>query len=448
MKKKTIFTTTILAVLAIGTISVSHVYATGNNWSDVIYPRVYIEDINVGGKHFDEVKELIRKNYSDPVLMKKIEVQVDDKIYTLDYSKIEAKYNIDEVIKEAFNYGKKENLLNKYRLIKGNGSKKFKLEFAYNSKPIDEFINKIEEEVNKDPKNAKISIINGKIKITPEVTGMKIQKDKLRQAIISQINGDISQKNIKIEAQVETIKPEITKEKLSSINTPIASFSTSFASSTEGRINNIELATKAINGTLLMPGETFSFNEVVGERTRARGYKEAGVIVNGEIEAGLGGGICQVSSTLYNAILHSGIKPYERRNHSLPSSYVAKGLDATVDWGNIDLKFKNTLDTPIYIEGYTLNKRVYFKVYSDKSLTKRSYEMATEVSVIHPTTKYINDPNRLEGETVVVKSPSNGYRVKVYRKTIENGKVIHTEFISNDYYAPKNGEIIRGTKKQ
>lgn len=143
MKKKTIFITTVLTVLAIGTISVSHVYATGNDWSDVIYPRVYIEDIDVGGKHLHEVEELIKKNYSNPVLMKKIEVQVNDKIYTLDYSKIEAKYNIDEVIKEAFNYGKKENLLNKYKLIKGDGSKRFKLEFAYNSKPIDEFISRI-----------------------------------------------------------------------------------------------------------------------------------------------------------------------------------------------------------------------------------------------------------------------------------------------------------------
>lgn len=447
MKKKIIATTTVLAVLTIGTISGSYVYATGSNWQDVVYPRVYIEDINVGGKQLMEVEQLIQKKYSDPVLAKKIEVQVNDKIYTLDYDKIEAKYNIDDIIKEAFSYGKQGNIIEKYKLIKGEEKKEFKLKFAYNSKPIDEFIDRIEAEVNKDPKDAKISITNGNIHITNEVTGTKIQKDKLKQAIVAQINGELSQQDIKIEAPMETTTPEITREKLSAINSSISSFSTSFTTSTANRINNIELATKAINGTLLMPGETFSFNEIVGERTRARGYKEAGVIVGDKIESGLGGGICQVSSTLYNAILHANIKADERRNHSLPLAYVGKGLDATVDWGNIDLKFTNTLDKLIYIEGYTKDKKVYFNIYSDESFTKRSYEMVTEVFTVQPTIKYTNDLNRLEGESVVIKNSSNGYKVKVYRKTFENGKLINTETISNDYYRPVNGEIVRGTKK-
>lgn len=440
-------TTTVLAVLTIGTISGSYVYATGSNWKDVVYPRVYIEDINVGGKQLIEVEELIQKKYSDQVLAKKIDVKVKDKIYTLDYDKIEAGYNIDEVIKEAFSYGKQGNVIEKYKLIKGEEKKEFKLEFAYNSKPIDEFVDKIESEVNKEAKNAKISITNGEIKITPEVDGAKIKKGKLKQAIVDQINGELSQEHIKIEVPIETITPEITQEKLSAINSPISSFSTSFFTSTANRINNIELATKAINGTLLMPGESFSFNETVGERTSARGYKAAGVIVGDKIESGLGGGICQVSSTLYNAMLHANIKADERRNHSLPLAYIGKGLDATVDWGNIDLKFTNTLDKPIYIEGYTKDKRVYFNIYADESFTKRSYEMATEVSTVQPDIKYTNDPNRLEGESVVIKNSSNGYKVKVYRKTFENGKLINTEVISNDYYRPINGEIVRGTKK-
>lgn len=447
MKKKMIITTTILAVLTMGIVPVRYVYATGNNWRDVIYPGVYIENIDVSRKQFAEAEELINEKYGKELLSKKIEIQVNDNVYTLDYKSIEARYNIHDVVKEAFSYGKQGNVIEKYKLIKGDQKKEYKLSFAYSSKPIDELVNKIEQEVNRNAENAKISITNGNIIITPEVNGVKLEKDKLKEAIIAQINGELTKESIRINAPIVTVKPGITQERLSTINSPIASFSTSFSASTANRINNIQLATSAINGTVLMPGETFSFNEIVGERTAARGYKAAGVIIGDKIESGLGGGICQVSSTLYNAMLRSGIKASERMNHTLPLSYAPKGLDATVDWGNIDLKFKNTLNTPIYIEGYTQNRNVYFNIYSNEGLKKRSYEMVTEVSIIQPTIKYIDDSNRLAGENLVVKNASNGYKAKVYRKTFENRKLINTELISNDYYTPVNGEIIRGIKK-
>lgn len=447
MKKKMIITTTILALLTMGIVPVRYVYATGNNWNDVIYPGVYIENIDVSGKQFAEAEKLINEKYGKILLSKKVKIHVNDKIYVLDYKKIEAKYNINNVVKEAFSYGKQGNVIEKYKLIKGDQKKEYKLSFAYNSKPVDELVDKIEQEINRNPENAKISITNGNIMITPEINGVKLEKDKLKQAIVAQINGELSKENIKINAPIETVRPEVTQEKLSTINSPIASYSTSFFTSASNRINNIQLATNAINGTVLMPGESFSFNEIVGERTAERGYKSAGVIIGDKVESGLGGGICQVSSTLYNAMLKSGIKSSERRNHTLPLSYVPKGLDATVDWGNIDYKFKNTLNTPIYIEGYTQNKNVYFNIYANKELKKRSYEMATEVSVLQSTIKYIDDANRLEGDNLVTKHGSNGYKVKVYRKTYENGKLINTELVSNDYYTPVNGEIIRGTKK-
>lgn len=122
-------------------------------------------------------------------------------------------------------------------------------------------------------------------------------------------------------------------------------------------------------------------------------------------------------------------------------------LDATVDFGNIDLKFKNTLSTNIYIEGYIKNKNVYFNIYSSQENTKKTYKLETNVyETLLPTIKYIDDPTHLVGETEIVKKTANGYRVKVYRKTYENEKLVNKELISNDYYAPINGETIRGTK--
>lgn len=448
MKKNVIITTAIIVSLGITSIPVGYVRATEQNWSNVVYPGVYIEDSDISGKRLSEVEQFIKEKYEKPVLSKKIEIAANGKTYVLDYKKLEAGFNISEVTREAFNYGKEENIIKRYKLIKAAEKKEFKLAFTYNPKPIDEIIESIEKDTSKTAVDAKISITNGNIKITPETNGAKLEKDKLKQAIIAQISDDVSEESIKINAPVEVVLPKITAEKLSNIDSKISSFSTSFTTSTVNRVNNIDISTKAVNGTLLMPGETFSFNETVGERTKARGYKEAGVIIDNQIEEGLGGGICQVSSTLYNALLKSSLKATERRNHSLPLGYIGKGLDATVDWGNIDLKFKNTLDIPIYIEGYIENKNVYFNFYSSKDLTKKSYEMVTEVTdTIQPIIKYIDDPKRNEGETEVVKKASTGYKVKTYRKTFENGNLINTELISSDSYKVVNGEIIRGTKK-
>ena len=447
-KKKLIIATLILAILAIGAVPVYYVSSTSDKWQDLIYPTVYIEDTNVSGKQLVEAEELIEKEYGRLLLSKKIEIETTSKVYNLDYSKLNARYNIEDVVNEAFSYGKQGNVVEKYKLINSAEKKEFNLAFTYNSKPIDELLDIIEKETNIDGANARISIVKGNISITPEVSAVKLQRDLLKNAIIGEISGDLSEDSIKIKAPLLEVKPEITAEKLATSNTLISSFSTSFFTSIENRINNINLATKAINGTLLMPGETFSFNETVGQRTRQRGYKEAGIIVGDVIESGLGGGICQVSSTLYNALLTANIKATERRNHSLPLAYIAKGLDATVDWGNIDLKFKNTLNTPIYIEGYIKDKNVYFNIYSNKELTKRTYKTTTDIyETLQPIIKYIDDPNRLEGETLVVKKAATGYRVKSDRKTYENGKIINTELIANDTYRAINGEIIRGTKK-
>lgn len=438
----------ILSFLTISSLPVVHVYATDSKWKDIIYPGVYVDGVNVGGKSLEEAKKLIEEMYEKKVISKEIKIIAGDKTYSLNYSQLDPDYNIEETIKEAFNYGKDENMFSKYSLIKSTKKKEYSLTFNYNAEVVNELLDKIEKEVNSQAEDAKITIEFGNVKITEGRNGTKLKRDELKEIIINNINSGLTQELVQIEAPVEVTKPTIDKAQLEKMNKKISSFSTNFSTSNGNRINNIELATKAINGTILMPGDTFSFNEVVGERTRERGYKDAGVIIGDSIQSGLGGGICQVSSTLYNAMLKAGIKPTERRNHTLVLSYVPMGLDATVDWGNIDYKFTNTLSYPIYIEGYTKDKNVYFNIYSNEELSKYTYEMSTEVyQTINPKMKYIDSKDLYEGETKVIKAGSKGYRVKVYRKTYENGKLINTELISNDYYYPVDGQALRGTKK-
>lgn len=381
-------------------------------WSQLIYSDIKIADIDLGGKTKEEARNIINTQYIDNIYNKKLYVTIDGKTYSINKLQLIKSYSIDSAIDKAFSFGKDLNIIKQHELINLGSNKAYNLDFTCDDGVIRAFISKIEKEINKNPINAIIKMnTESKIQIQDDIKGAIVEKEKLYEYIKSMIESGTSG-DIYIKAPVKEVEAEIKKSELSGINTCISSFSTSFKSSSFMRVNNIKVCINAINGTILMPGETFSFNDVVGERTKERGYMEAPVIIDNKIESGIGGGICQVSSTLYNAILKAGIQNIERINHSLPSSYVELGLDATVDWQNIDFKFVNTLNYPIYIEGHTENGNLYINIFSNSDLSKKVYVIE-------------NDVNRNDSV----------YKVKVIRKTYENGMLINSEFISNDTYA-------------
>lgn len=452
MKKNAIIITiTSIILLAGGTVGarVGYMSNSTKDYSNVIYPKVAVEDIDLSGKTKNEAVKLLQEKYESEVLKKKIAITGTDKTYTIDYAKLNAKYNIEETVDEAMAYGKNLGLFQKYKLIKTPEQKVYKLKFTYDSKPVKDIVTGMQKEIDKSPVNAKITMISsGKFSVTPEKTGLKLKVDELEKSINDKVNGDISG-DAEVKAPIEVVQASVTADSLSKVNTKISSFSTSFSGSSANRSANIGLATKSINGKLLMPGESFSFNDVVGQRTAAKGYKEAPVIVNNKLDSGLGGGICQVSTTLYNAVMRANISSTERSHHSLPSHYVALGLDATVDYGNLDYKFKNTLSFPIFIEGIISGNSVTFNVYSDRSLSNRTYDLVSETTdTIQPNTKYIDDPNMYEGETKIEQPSSIGYKVKVYKKIYENGKLVGQETVSSETYNKVDGVIRRGTKKK
>lgn len=424
-------------------------YKNIQNYQNIILPGVKINGIDVSNKTFEEAQAIVRQKYYTPIQKASINIRYMGKTHTIKFSDLEAKYNIDETIKSAVKYGKDLGIIKEYKLIKNPEEKNFELTFTYNSAPIENAVKSIETEVNKSPVNASITKTGkNSFNVKPEVIGKKLNTDKL----IEEINDNIQKtkgESFTVDAPIEDLVPKITSKELNQINALISSYSTNYSTSSYERSTNIELATKSINGTVLMPGDVFSFNDVVGERTAQRGYKEAHVIVGNKIENGLGGGICQVSSTLYNSVLGAGLYSVERAHHTIPSSYVPYGRDATVSYGTIDYKFKNTFKYPIYIEAYTKDKNVYFNLYSNDSLKNKTYSIRNEIyDTIKPKIVYEDDPNLEEGETEIVQKPYTGYKVKLYRDVFENGKLVKTELISNDYYKQVTGLIKRGTKKK
>lgn len=426
-----------------------YAYKISKNWEGLIYPGTKIMDMDMGGKTKEEAAQLLKEKFGEVVAKKKINIKYNNKSYSIDYSKLNARYDIDKIVNDAFNFGKDLSIFDKKGIIKKGTYKDYTLTFDYDGKYVDEIIGTMEKDINKAPVEGSLQMTSrGVFKVNPDQKGYKLQSDKLKQDIKNNINGKVEESNVTMDAPVETLTAVKTAEKLSGVNTLISTYNTSFKGSIPSRCNNIQVATKSINGRLLMPGESFSFNETVGQRTAARGYQEAGVIINGKHDFDFGGGICQVSSTLYNAMLLANINATERTHHTIRSLYVPVGLDATVDWGHLDLKFKNTLTYPIFLEGYTQGTNVYFNIYSDKSLTARTYKAESDIyqTIDFGVTKK-NDPTMLEGTQAYEEMGANGYRTKVYRITYENGAEVKRDLLYEDYYKPTQAILKIGTKK-
>lgn len=422
-------------------------YNTVKKWDNLIYPGVKVGNIDLSGKTKEEAKAILTKNQGNDILNKKINIKTENKTYTLEYSKINPVYKYDDTINEIFAYGKNLSLMGKYSAITLKKTKNFDLIFSYDKKPVNDLLAVIDKETTKNAVDATIKVNSG-FAVTPEQNGVKLQLKELQDKLFSEINGKTGS-DTTIEATVDQVKAKVTSDMLSSINARISTFSTDYGSiSGAARANNIAVATRSVNGKVLMPGETFSFNGIVGERTAASGYQEAPVIIGNKVDSGLGGGICQVSTTLYNAVLKANLKIAERSHHTLPSHYVSLGMDATVDWGNLDFKFTNSYSYPLYIQGSTGGGYVTFSIYSNATLAATTCTITNSVyDTIPSTTTTIDDPTLLEGQTIVDQPAYTGYKVTVYKNIYTNGVFVNQETVSNDYYKPVNGVIKKGTKK-
>ena len=248
---------------------------------------------------------------------------------------------------------------------------------------------------------------------------------------------------------LKTLYPNVSTDDIGTEAFPdrLASFSTSYASSNANRSTNIALAASKLNGKVLMPGEEFSFNGTVGKRTTQAGFKTATVYSNGQVTTDVGGGICQVSSTLYNAVLRANLEITDRRNHTFTVGYVPIGLDATVSWGAPDFKFKNSRSYPVKIVATTQNKRLSISIYGLKEEVEYEVELVSyRTGTVPYSTVYTTDSSLPKGQTKVVQAGSNGAKSEAYKILKLNGKEVSRTLLSKDTYSPHNQIVARGTK--
>lgn len=249
---------------------------------------------------------------------------------------------------------------------------------------------------------------------------------------------------------LQSIPPAVTTNQIGTEAFPdlLSSFKTYYYESNVNRTTNLKLSASKINGTVLLPGEVFSYNQVVGKRTIEAGYKDAAIYSGGKVVDGLGGGICQISSTLYDAVVLANLEIVERSNHGFVTSYLDAGWDATVVYGAIDFKFKNSRKYPIKIVASVSNGVAEFQIFGKKEEVEYEVDIETKVIASIPfKVRYVNDSTLAAGKTKVLQGGSNGCKVEAYKVLKQNGQEVSRTLLSRDTYNAMEKIIARGIKK-
>ena len=335
-----------------------------------------------------------------------------------------------------------DNLINRIK----NTLKTASLNQQYIEIPMDNVwpdkidIEKIHDEIYKEVQDAYLT--ENPITIHPEVEGVDFDIEEAKKIL----ENDSEQ----YEIPLKITKPNVTMEQIGAEAFPnkISFYSTRYDGGDVNRSTNLELACEKINDVIVLPGETFSYNKTLGERSKAAGYKTAKVYENGEVVDGIGGGICQISSTLYNAVLKANLEIVERRNHQFITSYVEEGRDATVAYGVTDFKFKNSRKYAIKIKASASNGVATIEIFGIKEEVEYQISFDTKtISTIPYTVKYIDDNTLKTGTEVVKQKGANGIVTETYLIKSLNGQVVSNTLLSKDTYSAMQRIVLRGTKK-
>ena len=274
----------------------------------------------------------------------------------------------------------------------------------------------------------------GQVVVEPAKDGFRVEIDQFTNQLMELISNN---KPLSLELTAVTIKPELSKEDVLAwnIKAMVSQYTTRFNSAMTGRVENIKISAEALDGLVVAPGKVISFNDVVGPREVEKGYQNAGVIVGNTVIDGVGGGICQVTTTLYNAVLLADLDIVQRGNHNIPISYAPIGLDAAVSYGSLDFKFKNNTSNHILLKTYVEGNFITIKVYGNNEEKKNIQLESWITETIGPKVIYKVDPTLEPEQSKELQKGANGYRTQAQRIVTVNGKDMQ-EALPGSYYLP------------
>ena len=412
---------------------------------------VTVEGVAIGGRTMSEAEAMLKELIASKALSGKLPLTLNDQTYYFDLSTVPVTTNLADVLAQAFQLarsGNVEDVLTEAENIRTNG-KAFTLTLQYDFSSISAQVAALAAEIDQPASSATFDKIDKDahtVTIAQGTSGIAVDQQALVQSITTALMGGDYTTPIAIPLQASpSISPDAQVTFLST------SAETSFSGSSSNRIYNIQKGADLINGYVLKPGETFSTNGVLGTRTLANGWKMANAYVSGTTEEQAGGGVCQLSSTLYNAVVKADLEIVSRRNHSMPVSYMRKGLDATINSvGNIiDFKFKNNTDSDVVIFAWTSGKTLHFKLYRCEFATDEYDEIrltSEKINTIYPSGEMVEelDPTLPVGSEEIVVERKNGERWQSYKNYYKNGKLVKTEKLAVSTYSAFDGKKLVG----
>ena len=318
-----------------------------------------------------------------------------------------------------------------------------------------ETLNKIEKNLHVSAKNASVKINStGEyvFQIKSETIGIDLDRLNLIENIFQNY---INQKPLNFSLPIKRTIPKQTKKDFEKFTNLRSDFSTDISSSNEDRKHNIKNALASLNKIEIAPNEIFSFNKIVGRRTAENGYREAKIIVNNEFVDGIGGGVCQVSTTLYNSALLAGLEIVEANKHSKQVSYIKAGFDAMVNFGSSDLKFRNNTSEKVTIITNYSPAKARIRIFGE-NINKTRYKLTNEIfNIVEPTEEILIDEKqehldkiRFEDEYFYLKKANKGMEIKSYREKYENNELVSKELIRHDKFKVQNAIKVFGIQKR
>lgn len=394
---------------------------------DTIYPNILADGVNIGGLKKEDAIKKLQKDAQEPFNQNEITFIIDEEEVKFTYEQFNIKLDIEGAVEEAYNYAREGSMEERYELyerLKANDIHSIKINYLTDEGTLPEetidTIRNVLEKGLKDkayipPIDATLKKDSGGFTTTAEKNGRELDLDRAVDMVVEFIvigEGDgltIHTPTKEIETPVKDVQAKVTAEQLSQVKDVIGKYSTKYSGSgSSGRVINMRVAASRLNGQIVSPGETFSTNKCFGESTPENGYQLAGAYINGKLDKDYGGGVCQVSTTLYNAVLRAELDVVERSNHSLTVGYVPRGFDATLAGDYIDFKFKNDTSVPVYIESSLTDNQVIVTLYG----------------------KEIHSP----GRSLEFKSTFTGGAYKTYKEVYQDGKLVEDVYLSKSVY--------------
>lgn len=410
---------------------------------DRILPGVYLQKVNLSNMNAQQARAAIQKMEKE--FQQPLTIQYKDLRWMLPMGRVEVKLHPDQEIARAMAIGRSGTLWQQFQERRAAYlGVHLEPQIGLDKQALERLIVEAAEVIIMPPRDAGLMIHpDNTVEVVSGHSGRLVDIEQLERDIKYHL---IQGKDTPIELKLVEVPPRRTTEEVEAmgVNALLGTFSTEFDPSKVNRAYNVSVAAAALDGLTVSPQEVVSFNEVVGPRSTEAGYKNAPIIINNELVDGLGGGVCQVSTTLYNAVLLANLEVVERTNHSIPIPYVPIGRDATVVFEAIDFKFKNNTDYWLYIQSYVVRGRMTVKIFGNASFDRDVVIRSWVEETYHPETVVEKDYGIRMGDRVVKQNGAQGYKASAERIVMQNGQVVKVEKLPLSVYKAKNQIISQG----